>query len=72
MSNYIRVAWHPVERVARADAFLDNHFGHYEYGVAFNGDPNVYRPEEVEIPIDLVLAPIMQILLPCSPEKATS
>lgn len=57
MSNYMRVSWNPRERVARAAAWMDNHFGHYEYGVKFEGDDHVYRPAEVEIPIDLVLVP---------------
>jgi hypothetical protein len=58
MSNYTRVAWHPKERVARVAMWRDNHFGHYQYGVKFDGDPHVYRPEEVEIPEDLILAPV--------------
>lgn len=58
MSNFTRVAWHPEEHVARAAQYLDNYFGHHEYGVRFEGDPKVFRPDEVEIPINLVLAPI--------------
>jgi hypothetical protein len=57
MSNYTRIAWHPKERVARAAMFADNYFGPYEYGVMFDGDPHVYKPNDVEIPIDLVLVP---------------
>ena len=57
MSNFTRVAWNPKERVARAAAYMDNYFGGHQYGVMFNGDPHVYRPEEVEIPLDLVLVP---------------
>lgn len=57
MSNFTRVAWHPKERVARAAAHLDDYFGKHCYGVRFEGDSHVYRPEEVEIPVDLVLAP---------------
>lgn len=55
MSNFSRIAWNPRERVARAAIWMDNYFGHYEYGVSFDGDDKVYRPNEVEIPIDLVL-----------------
>jgi hypothetical protein len=36
---------------------MDNHFGRHQYGVAFNGDPHVYHPADVEIPLDLVLVP---------------
>lgn len=57
MSNYIRVSWHPTERVARAAQHLDNHFSPHQYGVRFEGDDHVYRPHEVEIPLDLVLVP---------------
>ncbi len=57
MSNFIRTAWHPVEKVARAAHWLDDYFGRHEYGVSFDGDDHVYRPNEVEIPLDLVLVP---------------
>ena len=57
MSNYIRSAWNPKERVARAASYMDNYFGPYVYGVKFDGDDKVYRPNEVEIPVDLVLVP---------------
>ena len=57
MSNYSRIAWHPVERVARAAWYIDDHFGRHQYGVQFDEDGKVYRPEEVEIPLDLVLVP---------------
>lgn len=57
LSNFIRVSWNPSERVARAASYVDNHFGPHQYGVKFEGDERVYRPEEVEIPILLVLVP---------------
>ncbi len=57
MSNYTRVAWHPKERVARAASWLDDYFGRHQYGVRFKGDETVYRPEDVEIPVELVLVP---------------
>lgn len=57
MSNYARVAWNPKEHVARAALWIDNHFGPHRYGVRFEGDDHVYRPEEVEIPVELVLVP---------------
>jgi hypothetical protein len=57
MSNFTRVAWNPKERVARAADHLDDYFGRHQYGVRFEGDSQIYRPDEVEIPIDLVLVP---------------
>jgi hypothetical protein len=57
MSNFTRVSWHPVERVARAADWIDDHFGRHRYGVRFHGDDHVYKPEEVEIPLDLILVP---------------
>lgn len=57
MSNFTRVAWNPRERVARAANWLDDYFGRHQYGVKFDGDDKVYRPEEVEIPLELVLEP---------------
>lgn len=55
MGNFTRVAWHPIERVARAAHYVDDHFGQHQYGVMFTGDDHVYRTEEVEIPLDPVL-----------------
>lgn len=57
MSNFVRAAYHPKEKVVRAATYLDNHFGHYEYGVSFSGDPHVYKPDETEIPLDMVFVP---------------
>ncbi len=60
MSNFTRVAWNPKERVARVASYLDDYFGKHQYGVRFDGDKQVYRPDEVEIPVDLVLVPKSQ------------
>ncbi len=57
MSNFTKVAWHPRERVARAANYIDDYFGRHQYGVQFDGDDMVYRPNDVEIPLDLVLVP---------------
>lgn len=38
-----------------------NYFSWHQYGVAFSGDTHVYRPEEVEIPLDLVLVPDAEV-----------
>ncbi len=61
MSNFTRVHWHPLEGVARAASYLDNHFGPHQYGIRFEGDETVYRPNEVEIPLELVLVPMEQV-----------
>ena len=57
MSNFTRAAYHPKERVVRAAAYLDDHFGHHEYGVQFPGDAHVYKPDETAIPLDVVFVP---------------
>jgi len=57
MSNFGRAAYHPKEKVVRAANWIDDHFGHHEYGVSFPGDQHVYRPSEVEIPLDVVFIP---------------
>jgi hypothetical protein len=54
MSNFIKSAYHPKERVVRAAHYLDDYFGKHEYGVRFEGDDHVYRPEETDIPLDVV------------------
>lgn len=66
MSNFTRTAWHPREKVARAAHWLDDYFGRHEYGVSFDGDDHVYRPHEVEIPLDLVLVPKDEDSEPCT------
>jgi hypothetical protein len=60
MSNFTQVAWNPKERVARAAAFMDDYFGPHAYGVKFEGDEQVYRPAEVDIPLDLILVPKLE------------
>ncbi len=57
MSNFTQIAWNPREKVARAAHWLDDYFGRHQYGVSFDGDDKVYRPQEVEIPLDIVLVP---------------
>ena len=57
MSNFDQVAWNPTERVARAAHWCDDYFGRHQYGVLFDGDEKAYRPDEVVIPLDLVLVP---------------
>jgi len=57
MSNFPRAAYHPKEKVVRAAMFVDDYFGQHEYGVCFLGDEHVYKPAEVEIPLDIVFIP---------------
>lgn len=57
MSNFLRAAYHPKEKVVRRAYWLDDHFGPHEYGVSFPDDPHVYKPEETEIPLDVVFVP---------------
>jgi hypothetical protein len=57
MSSFTKISWHPKERVARAAAWMDDYSGSHQYGVKFDGDAQVYRPSEVDIPLDLVLVP---------------
>ncbi len=57
MSNFTRAAYHPKEKVVRAASYLDDYFGPHQYGVQFSGDPNVYKPKETDIPLDVVFVP---------------
>ncbi len=57
MSDLFKSAWNPREKVVRAAIWMDDYFGRHQYGVAFDGDSRIYKPEDVEIPIDLVLVP---------------
>lgn len=54
MSNFSRTAYHPVEKVVRAAIWLDDYFGRHQYGVQFDVGGKVYRPADVEIPLDMV------------------
>lgn len=54
MSNFVRAAYHPEEKVIRAAYFLDDYFGQHRYGVGFEGDPMVYPIRDCEIPLDKV------------------
>lgn len=54
MSSYIDKAFHPVRRVVMDALWIDDHFGRHQYGVRFDGEPRVYRPDEVKLPDDPV------------------
>ena len=47
MSTYYRVTKHPVTGIPEDALWMDDYYGHHEYGVKF-GDGSVYRPEDVE------------------------
>jgi len=58
MSNFTKAAYHPTEKVVRAAHYVDDHFGKHQYGVMFDGDHSrVYKPDEVEIPVDVIFVP---------------
>lgn len=57
MSNYWKPAYHPQENLIRNAHWKDDHFGPYEYGVQFDDDGPVFRPNEVAIPVDVVFVP---------------
>ena len=61
MSDYYQAAYHPGERVIRAARWIDNYFGHHQYGVKFEDDTKVYHPKEVEIPLDVVFVPSKRV-----------
>jgi hypothetical protein len=50
MSTYSEKTWHPVERRLRNAQWIDDYFGRHQYGVRFDGEDHVYRPEEVNPP----------------------
>jgi hypothetical protein len=54
MSNFVAAAYNPKEQVIRSAMFMDDYFGHYKFGVMFEGDDKVYTIEEVDIPTDKV------------------
>ena len=61
MSDYYQAAYHPGERVIRAARWIDNYFGHHQYGVKFEDDTKVYHPKEIEIPLDVVFVPSKRV-----------
>lgn len=50
MSDFTRPAYHPRTKTVRNAYWMDNYFGHHNYGVQFEGDDVVYSPEQVEVP----------------------
>lgn len=48
MSSYIRLTVHPETGAAEKAEWLDDYFGHYNYGVRFPSDGKVFRADEYE------------------------
>lgn len=57
MSTFCAAAYHPKEKVIRKALWIDDYFAPHEYGISFDGDDFVYRPNEVKIPTDVVFVP---------------
>lgn len=49
MSNYIDKAFNPVSGRIEGASWLDDHFGPHAYGVRFENEDHVYRPDEVAL-----------------------
>jgi hypothetical protein len=50
MSHYSAHAYDPETDTIRMAAWMDDYFGHYQYGVQFYPEGPVFRPHEVSIP----------------------
>lgn len=61
MSNFARSAYHPPTGTVKSANYMDDYFGRHQYGVRFAGDPEVYLPEQVEIPQDQVFSSLFKI-----------
>ena len=48
MSNYTRRTINPKTGEYEDAIWLDNHFGHHEYGIQFINDGSVYEQDEVD------------------------
>ncbi len=60
MSSYKDLAYDPASRTVREAWFIDDYFGKHRYGVRFDDDGEVYRPEQVAIPPHLAAPPPSQ------------
>lgn len=47
MSTYRDEAYNPKTKVVEIATWLDDYFGRHLYGVRFDNDSHVYKPEEV-------------------------
>ncbi len=57
MSNYRQAAYDPESQTVRTAWWMDDWFGKHQYGVRFDDGGKVYKPAEVEIPLDVVFVP---------------
>jgi len=54
VSSYQAAAYHPYEQRIRTAVWIDDWFGQHRYGVKFDDSGPVFRPEQVEIPLDKI------------------
>jgi hypothetical protein len=47
VSSFFADTLHPVTRERKRAMWLDDYFGRRRYGVRFEGEDHVYRPEEL-------------------------
>lgn len=57
VSNFVKAAYHPDEKVVRAGLYLDNYFGAHSFGVEFDPGGKVYAAGDCNIPTDVVFVP---------------
>ena len=58
MSNFPRYTKHPKTSLWEKAMWLDDYFGHYEYGVQF-ADGSIYKPHQVVTEIDAAEAKVL-------------
>lgn len=54
MSSFYKAAYHPPSNTVRRAWYMDDYFGPRQFGVTFEGDDEIYTPDEVRIPLDKV------------------
>jgi hypothetical protein len=57
MSSYYQPAYHPPTQTVRDALWADDYFGRHQYAVLFDSDEKAYKPEEVEIPRNIIFVP---------------
>ncbi len=58
MSSFFRSCFHPYENVVRSALWMDEYFGRNRHGVQFDPNGPIFTTYQVEIPEDLVFAPV--------------
>lgn len=54
MSSFYKAAYHPPTKSIRRAFYMDDYFGHRQFGIIFEGDEEIYTPDEVRIPTDRI------------------